>query len=124
MSWKQKYEDNSMLKIECMIPLLINAEYSEQLKEALDEMDVKEYCRLTGFKQKEAKEFFEDGLDAQMLIEKHYGKFLCKVATPKMDKHNMFSWGHTVLDTIIAKDMDDLVEQGLEFVEKYGKEKK
>ena len=122
-SWKQKYEDNSMLKIELMIPLLQNAEYSDALKDAIDDMDIKDYCKFTGLKKKDAEWHLDEGSGVQYFIEANEGKFLCRIATPKMDG-NMFSWGYTVLDTIIAKDMDDLVDQGLKFVAKYGKAKK
>ena len=125
MSWKQKFEDDGMLKIECIVPILENCEYSDQFTDAIDEMDAKEYCRLTKVTKKDAEELFEErGMAAQTFKEIHYGKLLCKVATPKVAKSGMFSWGHTVLDTIVAKDMDDLIEQGLKFVEKYGKDKK
>jgi hypothetical protein len=120
-----EYNDNGMLRIDEIHPLLAGDHPPERLRDAFDDiLGSKKLWLQFGMDF----QYINDGIDedgddregyAQMfqdLTYRHEGKILAHVSTPVMDG-NMFSWGYTTLTWILADDLADLITKGLKWAD-------
>jgi hypothetical protein len=124
-----EYNDSGLLRIESIQPLLLCMAMSSEMNDLLE--DLRSYNQLKKLFGARYASMYEGGnkeleyMDDREINESllqdlcgpFEGKLVAQVYTPIFDG-NAFSWGYTTGTWVLGNDLEDILKQGLVWVEK------